>query len=149
MSVVEVTEPEERQRICARVLNTLPDWFGILSAVDEYIEAAAELPTFAVDHVAFLSLKLHTPTAAEIYVMGVRPERHRQKLGSALVSAAETFLRDRDVEFLQVKTLGPSRPDEHYERTRLFYEACGFRALEEIHGLWGESNPCLVMIKRL
>jgi ribosomal protein S18 acetylase RimI-like enzyme len=149
MNVVEVTEPEQRARICEGVLRALPDWFGIASAVDHYIEAAVELPTFAVDRDAFLSLKLHTPAAAEIYVMGVRPERHRRGLGAALVSAAEAFLRERDVEYLQVKTLGPSRPDEHYERTRLFYEACGFRPLEEIHGLWDEGNPCLLMVKRL
>jgi GNAT superfamily N-acetyltransferase len=148
MNVVEVEEPKEKQRICADVLNSLPEWFGIPSAVDEYIEEVAALPTFAVDDDAFLSLKLHTPAAAEIYVMGVRPERHRQKLGSALVSAAEEFLRERHVEFLQVKTLGPSRPDEHYQRTRRFYEAWGFRPLEEIHGLWG-ANPCLLMVKHL
>ena len=148
MNVVEVAEPAEKQRICAGVLSSLPEWFGIPSAVDEYIEAVARLPTFAVGDAAFLSLKLHTPSAAEIYVMGVRPERHRQKLGSALVSAAEAFLRERHVEFLQVKTLGPSRPDENYERTRRFYEAWGFRPLEEIHGLWG-SNPCLLMVKHL
>jgi hypothetical protein len=47
-----------------------------------------------------------------------------------------------------VKTLGPSRPSEGYERTRRFYEARGFVALEEIHGLW-EGNPCLLMVKRL
>jgi GNAT superfamily N-acetyltransferase len=148
MNVVEVKEPDEKQRICAGVLSSLPEWFGIPSAVDEYIDGVATLPTFAVDDDAFLSLKLHTPAAAEIYVMAVRPERHRQKLGSALVSAAEAFLRERHVEFLQVKTLGPSRPNERYERTRRFYEAWGFRALEEIHGLWG-ANPCLLMIKRL
>ena len=41
-----------------------------------------------------------------------------------------------------------SRPDKGYERTRRFYEARGFVALEEIHGLW-DGNPCLLMVKRL
>ena len=58
------------------------------------------------------------------------------------------YLRARGVEYLQVKTLGPSDPDEGYARTRAFYEARGFVALEEIHGLW-EHNPCLLMVKRL
>ena len=53
------------------------------------------------------------------------------------------------MEFLQVKTLGPSRPDEGYERTREFYAAMGFTPLEEIHGLWDPGNPCLIMIKHL
>jgi hypothetical protein len=52
------------------------------------------------------------------------------------------------VTLVQVKTLGPSRPDANYARTRLFYEASGFQPLEELHGLWG-ANPCLIMIKVL
>ena len=47
-----------------------------------------------------------------------------------------------------MKTLGPSRPDTNDEATRRFYEARGFLALEELHGLWGK-NPCLVMVKAL
>ena len=38
----------------------------------------------------------------------------------AMVAAAETSLRERSFSFLQVKTLGPSRPDGPYERTRHF-----------------------------
>ncbi len=47
-----------------------------------------------------------------------------------------------------MKTLGPSRPDPNYARTRLFYEACGFQPVEELHGLWGDT-PCLLMLKTL
>jgi hypothetical protein len=50
---------------------------------------------------------------------------------------------------MQVKTLGPSRLDEHYAKTRAFYEAMGFRPLEEFKQIWDENNPCLVMVKRL
>jgi hypothetical protein len=53
------------------------------------------------------------------------------------------------VEYLQVKTLGPSHPSRGYAATRRFYEALGFRPLEEIHGLWAEDNPCLLLVKRL
>jgi GNAT superfamily N-acetyltransferase len=148
MSVVEVADPRERSRICESILRELPDWFGIEEATAAYIRDVAELPTFAVEDDGFLSVKLHTPRAAELYVMGVRPGRHRQGLGTALLEAAEDYLHARGVEFLQVKTLGPSRPDGGYERTRRFYEARGFVALEEIHGLW-EQNPCLLMVKRL
>jgi GNAT superfamily N-acetyltransferase len=80
--------------------------------------------------------------------MGVRRARHGQGLGTELLRAAEDYLRSRGVEYLQVKTLGPSDPYEYYERTRRFYEARGFVPLEEIHGLW-EHNPCLILVKRL
>ncbi len=81
--------------------------------------------------------------------MAVLPEVHRSGLGRALVAAAEGYLRERSFELLQVKTLGPTHPSDEYRRTRLFYEAVGFQALEEIHGLWGSGNPCLLMVKAL
>ena len=80
--------------------------------------------------------------------MGVRRERHGAGLGTAVLDAGEAYLRDRGVEYLQVKTLGPSRPDAGYERTRGFYEARGFVPLEELHDLW-DANPCLLLVKSL
>lgn len=148
MSVVEVGDPGERSRICEVVLRDLADWFGIEEATTAYIRDVAELPTFAVGEDAFIALKTHNPRAAEVYVMGVRRERHGQGLGSALLGAGEAYLRGRGVEYLQVKTLGPSYPDAGYERTRGFYEARGFVPLEELHDLW-EQNPCLLLVKRL
>ena len=148
MTVVEVELPAERSRLCERVLRDLPEWFGIEDATASYIRDVADLPTFGIGDDAFLSLKLHTPLAAEVYVMGVRRARHRQGLGSTLLRAAEAYLKARAIEYLQVKTLGPSDPDAGYARTRSFYLARGFAPLEEIHGLW-ESNPCLLLVKRL
>lgn len=148
MSVVEVELPAERSRLCEHVLRDLPEWFGIEEATAAYIRDVAELPTFGVGGDALLSLKLHTPRAAEVYVMGVRRARHGQGLGTALLRAAEEYLTARGFEYLQVKTLGPSDPDVGYARTRAFYEARGFVPLEEIDGLW-EHNPCLLMVKRL
>jgi GNAT superfamily N-acetyltransferase len=149
MSVVEVHDPIERSRICDGVLGDLSDWFGFEDVNAAYVRDVAELPTFAIGDDAFLALKVHNPRAAELYVIGVRRDRHRQGLGTALLDAAEAYLRARDVEYLQVKTLGPSYPDEGYERTRRFYETRGFVPLEEIHGLWDTDNPCLLMVKRL
>lgn len=148
MIVVEVELPEERSRLCEQVLRDLPEWFGIEEATAAYIADVAELPTFRIEDDGFLSLKLHTPLAAEVYVMGVRRARRGHGLGSALLRFAEAYLRARGVEYLQVKTLGPSDPDAGYANTRSFYLARSFVPLEEIHGLW-EQNPCLIMVKRL
>jgi ribosomal protein S18 acetylase RimI-like enzyme len=97
----------------------------------------------------FLSLKQHNPFSAEIYVMAVHPGAQRGGIGRALVVAAEVHIRRLGVEYLQVKTLGSSRPDEGYACTRAFYEAMGFRPLEEFKQIWDENNPCLVMVKRM
>jgi coenzyme F420-0:L-glutamate ligase / coenzyme F420-1:gamma-L-glutamate ligase len=146
--VVEISEPAGRSRIAEAVLRDLPDWFGIEEATRQYIEDAATLPTFAVEpDLGFLCVKQHAPLAAEIYVMGVRRAQHRKGIGRALVAAAESWCRARGIPYLHVKTLGPSRPDPRYDATRSFYEAMGFVALEELHGLWDEDNPTLVLVK--
>ena len=96
----------------------------------------------------FLCVKQHTRHAAEVYVMGVRREHHRRGIGRALVAEAESWCRAQGVRYLQVKTLGPSRPDPGgYDDTRAFYEAVGFVPLEELHGLWDEGNPTLILVK--
>jgi coenzyme F420-0:L-glutamate ligase/coenzyme F420-1:gamma-L-glutamate ligase len=146
--VVEIEEPAERSRIAEAVLRDLPEWFGIEEATRRYIEDAAMLPTLAVEpHLGFLCLKQHAPRAAEVYVMGVRRERHRRGIGRALVAEAERWCRAHGIRYLQVKTLGPSRPDPGYDATRAFYEAVGFAALEELHGLWSHDNPTLILVK--
>jgi GNAT superfamily N-acetyltransferase len=99
--------------------------------------------------VGFLTCKRHNEYTAEIHVLGVRQEMQRRGIGRALVKKAEAWLRQRGVEYLQVKTLGPSHPDEGYARTRAFYFALGFRPLEEFEQLWDADNPCLLMVKSL
>lgn len=147
-NVVEVRDQTARSRLCESILGELPEWFGFEEVNAAYIRDVAELPTFAVGDDAFICLKQHTPRAAEVYVMGVRPARHGQGLGKALLAVAEDYLRARGVEYLQVKTLGPSFPDKGYARTRAFYQARGFVPLEELLDLW-EENPCLLLVKRL
>lgn len=141
----------EQASQCETILRGLPDWFGIEEAIQHYVSVIDDLPTFVdSDRDGFISVKVHNDYAAEIYVIAVRESRHRQGIGRALIQAAQDWLLESsDVEFLQVKTLGPSRPDANYERTRLFYESMGFRPLEELKTLWNEANPCLLMVKAL
>jgi ribosomal protein S18 acetylase RimI-like enzyme len=143
----------QQAALCEPVLRALPDWFGIESAIRNYVVEIDTLPTLFAkvgENVAgFLTLKQHSPYAAEVYVMGLYPQYHRQGLGRDLVKAAEALLAEQGVEYLQVKTLSPSVEDAHYAQTRAFYEAMGFRPLEEIRQIWGEENPCLIMVKYL
>ena len=149
MTVTEVSDPARRSRLCHGILAELPEWFGLPESNERYEREVAELPTFAIGDAAFLSLKLHSHGAAELYLMGVRPELHGRGLGSELLQVAEAYLRNRGVEFFHVRTLGPSHPSERYAATRAFYQARGFVPLQELQGVWGEDNPCLILVKHL
>jgi coenzyme F420-0:L-glutamate ligase / coenzyme F420-1:gamma-L-glutamate ligase len=150
VTIVPVADPRERSRLAESILRALPEWFGIEEATQSYIREVAELETFAaVDGSGFLSLKQHTPRAAEIYVMGVLPARHREGVGAALVAAAETWCGANGIDFLQVKTLAATKADENYARTREFYEAVGFVPLEVFPELWDPRNPALLLVKRV
>jgi GNAT superfamily N-acetyltransferase len=121
--------------------------------VEHYVAVADRSPTVVASlgsrEVGLLTLVRHSPYAAEVYVMGVLPDLHRQGIGQALLRYAEGLLVADGVEFLQVKTLGPSKPDAGYEDTRSFYLRCGFRPVEEFPDVWGPDNPALQMIKNV
>lgn len=137
--------------VCAPILLGLPDWFGIEEANQQYIADIDVNPTFIASDdetvVGFLTVTQHNPYSAEIHVMGIRHDYHRQRIGYHLVKNAEAYLQTIGVQYLQVKTLSANHPDPYYARTRAFYTACGFVPLQEFPTLWDESNPCLQLIK--
>jgi ribosomal protein S18 acetylase RimI-like enzyme len=150
----EIVEIQDgRGALVRRILSGLPDWFGIPESVDAYVAAGERLPMLAVradgGHVGFLSVKAHTPVAAEAYVLGVERAWHRRGCGRALFAAAERRLAAQRVRYLTVKTLAASHPDPFYAATRKFYEAIGFEPIEVFPTLWSEDNPCLLMLKRV
>ncbi len=137
--------------VCEPILRALPEWFGIEGATAQYIRDVDALPTFVAFEdgrsIGFMTVKQHFPQSAELYVLGVLQEMHHRGVGRALLARAEAYLREQGVEYLQVKTLSASNPDPGYAKTRAFYEAMGFKPLEEFPTLWDEANPCLLMVK--
>jgi ribosomal protein S18 acetylase RimI-like enzyme len=143
---------ERRAAICREVLESLPEWFGIPASVENYVAAADELPMLACfdpagEVIGFVSVKAHTPFAAEIYVMGVKRPWHRRGIGRALIEAVVQLAISEGLRFLIVKTLSPANDDPNYARTRLFYEAVGFLPIEEFPTLWGPENPSVFMLR--
>ena len=143
----------DKNKICETILRALPAWFGIESAIVDYIEAVQKMPMLVAksntDIIGFLSLQTHFSETAEIHVMGILSAYHRQGAGRLLVKAAQDYLIEKNFNFLTVKTLSESRPNSEYERTRQFYQNVGFVPVEEFKTLWGDHNPCLLYIKSL
>lgn len=136
---------------CAAILAELPEWFGIPQSNAEYAALAEREPAWvaeaAGDALGVMILVDHGFSAIDIHLTAVRPLAHRRGVGRALVGQALSEARALGRPYLTVKTRGPSLPYEPYERTRAFYEAVGFVALEEFAEIWGPENPCLFMVK--
>lgn len=146
---------EEDRPDCKNLLVRLPQWFGIEASNRAYLAGLSELPAAFVALrgerlVGFTSLRIHNPVSAEIEVLAVDPDFHRQGIGSELLGRLEAELRERGgFRLLHVKTLGPSEPDENYARTRAFYLSREFLPLLETTELWGPENPALILVKHM
>lgn len=149
----KIIDEDLKSHICEKVLRSLPDWFGIESAIIDYIKDVRAMETWSVtigsEEVGFLSVNKHNSSTAEIHVMGILPSFHGQSIGTNLVQVVERDLFAQGFKFMTVKTLSESRPNREYDLTRKFYLRAGFLPLEEFKTLWGEANPCLMLVKAL
>lgn len=147
--VAFIDDPDQREAIARQVLEALPEWFGIAESREAYIRGSRVQPFWAdVENGAvrgFLGLKETSPYTAELAVMGVLPEFHRQGVGRALFEAFRQYAREHGYAFLQVKTV---REGCHaaYDKTNAFYRSLGFRELECFPILWDERNPCQIYV---
>lgn len=153
MKINFVENSLERSRVCELILRSLPDWFGIESAIVDYTQDVKNMDTWVAvdghDVIGFISINRHNHATAEIHVIGVLTSHHRSGVGRQLLLTAELYLKQLGYKFLTVKTLSASRPNKEYELTRKFYQSCGFEPVEEFKTLWGEHNPCLLLIKNI
>jgi len=150
----EIVGPEWHNAVaCESVLRSLPQWFGIESALIAYAQSTTRLPTFLTIEngivVGFVSLRKHFDHAWEIDCLAVRADDRHQGVGTALLTHAEAWLGAQNVSILQVKTLAATNADPNYAETREFYERRGFIELEILPAFWSPENPCLVMAKPL
>lgn len=152
ITIDHIKDPARRQEITARILGQLPQWFTDKASNDEYVELAAELEFWAAldgdEPVGLAAACRHFTASAELMLLAVAPGRHRGGIGKGLLATVEAWARAEGIGLLQIKTLGPSDPDEGYGRTREFYRAMGFQPLEEFEDLWA-PEPCLLMVKVL
>ncbi len=147
--VTFVTDPGRRAAIAREILEALPDWFGLPESREAYIRESRGQPFWADAEDGavrgFLAMKETSPYTAELAVMGVLPEFHRQGVGRALFEAFRQYARERGYAFLQVKTVREGCYDV-YDQTNAFYKRLGFRELECFPTLWDEKNPCQIYV---
>lgn len=144
-----VDNASEKRDIARKILEALPEWFGIEEARENYISESAE-QTFIASYGengpnGFLCLKETGRDTVELSVMGVLKEYQRRGIGRRLFEKAVAVAAEKGFSFIQVKTVQIGRYEE-YDRTNLFYMSLGFKELEVFPTLWDEWNPCQIYI---
>lgn len=144
-----IEDQERRKQITDRILNELPDWFGIPDSIREYVEGCADKPYWAwmegTEPVGFFALKENSPYTAEVYVCGIRNEYQGRGIGKMLFQALFGYAKEHGYQFLQVKTVREGCY-ESYDRTNQFYRKMGFREFECFPELWDVHNPCQIYV---
>ncbi|MFD1260275.1 GNAT family N-acetyltransferase [Entomomonas asaccharolytica] len=153
IKINHIDNPQRKMEICNTTLRSLPNWFGIESAIVDYTKQCQAMSFWAfVDNrqaIGFIAVKQHNYYTAEIYVMAVLEKYHRLGIGQQLVKQVELYCKANKTEYLTVKTLAETNKDPYYARTRSFYLKMQFRPLEVFTTLWNEANPCLLLAKYL
>lgn len=135
--------------IAREILDTLPDWFGIPESTAQYVAGCAQYPMWADFENdccrGFIAMRQTSDCAAEIFVMGVKPQFHRMGIGRELFCALRGEAMRMGLDYLHVKTVQMGRYEE-YDKTNMFYRSLGFRELECLPELWDAANPCQLYI---
>jgi GNAT superfamily N-acetyltransferase len=143
--------PEAASRACARLIDLLPDWFGIPQANAAYVAGVAECICLGASDetglcMGLVALRTHFASTLEIWWMGVAPELHRSGIGAALMAAAQDEALRIGCSDMVLMTQGEQSDDPGYRATRRFYLAQGFRPL--VHDHMGDpENPLIWMIR--
>ena len=152
VSISEVEDPVEKQKITRLILEALPEWFGLPDSREEYITESSNRPFFAAydenKPIGFVYLDETGKDTVELYVMGILKEYHRQGIGRKLVEKAKELAKRKGYSFMQVKTVQMGKYKE-YDKTNCFYLSLGFKEFEIFPTLWDEWNPCQVYVMGL
>ena len=152
ISIEQITDIKEKQCIARTILEDLTEWFEVKESREQYISDCAEWIFLAAKDegktVGFLCLKETGKDTVELAGMGVMKKSHRSGAGRALVDEAKSIAREKGYSFFQVKTVQMGMYED-YDRTNMFYLACGFKEFEVIPQIWDEANPCQIYVMSL
>ena len=152
MEIIEIKKDIQKQDITRFILESLPEWFGIKEAREEYIKDSVGKSFFCayIDDkpVGFLYLKETGKDTMELAVMGVLKEYHRKGIGKNLFENAKASILNKGYSFMQVKTVQMGKYED-YDCTNKFYISLGFKEFEVFPTLWDENNPCQIYVMAL
>ncbi len=146
-----IPSPQAASEACARLIDLLPDWFGIQEFNAAYVAGVAQ----CICHGAFdeagscvglVALRPHFGTTLEIWWMGVAPDQHRRGIGARLMAVAQAEAIRLGCRDLVLMTLGEGSDDPGYAATRRFYMAQGFRPF--VHDHMGDPDAPLIWMIR-
>lgn len=147
--IKEIQNCGEKKEIARKILEALPEWFGIPEAREEYISDSINQQFFAAmkagEPIGFLCLNKTGKDTMELSVMGVLKEFHRCGIGRRLFTAAKEKAVKEGFSFIQVKTVQMGHYED-YDKTNKFYIKLGFKELEVFPNLWDEWNPCQIYV---
>ena len=116
----QIHDPVEKMAIARRILEALPEWFGIPESREQYIaDSAPQIMVADIENNAprgFMCLKQTGDATVELAVMGVLKEHHRSGIGRRLFNVAKAIVHEQGYSFMQVKTVKMGMYEE-YDRT--------------------------------
>lgn len=145
---------EQKKIIVIEVLMTLPEWFGNNQANVKYSLDVMNLPfycAFSQDKkvIGFICAKIHHKVTGDIFLLGIKPEYHRNGIGKQLVKKLEEYCVGIGCTSIVVKTLSEDSNYDPYKKTTEFYRSLEYKDLITFDEFWDEQNKCLLMIKEL
>ena len=99
----------------ARLLATVPEWFGLPESTQEYVDQTRTLHNWAVRDetgtvIGLVLTTWHFEHVWELELMVVDRAHHGQGVGTALVEAIEADARSRGATLLEVRPSAPPTP---------------------------------------
>lgn len=150
MRYVWIKDPKLKEGICKSVLDDLPEWFGIPSAVTAYVGNVADKPFLTVydgrEPVGFYALSEENSYTLDMYVLGVKKAYHGKGIGTRLQEMVNRYARANGYHNLVVLTLAAKAASEAYKKTRSFYERMGFTPVYDSDRIWNADNPTTIYV---
>lgn len=142
-----------KQDIAQKILNDLPEWFGIPESTKHYIDTVVNYDFIAAfdndTPIGFYSVRHENKDVLDMYVLGALKAYHNKGVGYKLQSFVNEYAIEKGYKYLMVLTLAKKANSEEYLLTRKFYLNQGFTDFYQNDDIFDKFNPCQIMMKVL